>query len=72
MRYSIEATDRIYVIGYEFLSFAKKMARHANKVAKSLSNKYDQKLLDSAKRSTKDEIKTASERAIKKNSRINC
>ena len=66
MRYSIEATDRIYVTGYEFLSFAKKMARHANKVAKSLSNKYDQKLLDSAKRSTKDEIKTASERAIKK------
>ena len=66
MRYSIEATDRIYVIGYEFLSFAKNMVRHANKVAKSLSDKYDQKLLDRAKKSTKDEIKTASERAIKK------
>ena len=42
MRYSIEPRDRIYVKGYEFLSFAKNMG-------KSLSNKYGQKLLDSAK-----------------------
>ena len=35
MRYSIEPRDRIYVKGYEFLSFAKNMVRHANKVAKS-------------------------------------
>ena len=33
---------------------------------KSLSNKYGQKLLDSAKRSTTGAIKTASKRAIKK------
>ena len=43
MRSSIEPRDRIYVKGYGFLSFAKNMDRHANKVAKSLSNKYSQK-----------------------------
>ena len=66
MRYSTEPRDRIYVKGYGFLPFAKNMGRHANKVAKSLSNKYSQKLLDSAKKSTTDAIKTASKRAIQK------
>ena len=42
MRYSIEPRDRIYVKGYEFLSFAKSMG-------KNLSNKYGQILLDSIK-----------------------
>ena len=59
MRYSIEPRDRIYVKGYGFLSFAKNMG-------KSLSNKYGQKLLDSAKKSATDAIKTASKRAIQK------
>ena len=59
MRYSIEPRDRIYVKGYGFLSFAKNMG-------KSLSNKYGQKLLDSAKKSTTDAIKTASKKAIQK------
>ena len=59
MRYSIEPRDRMYVKGYGFLSFAKNMG-------KSLSNKYGQKLLDSAKISTTDAIKTASKRAIQK------
>ena len=59
MRYLIEPRDRIYVKGYGFLSFAKNMG-------KSLSNKYGQKLLDSAKKSTADAIKTASKRAIQK------
>ena len=59
MRYSIEQRDRIYVKGYRFLSFAKN-------TGKSLSNKYGQKLLDSAKKSTADAIKTASKRAIQK------
>ena len=57
MRYSIEPRDRIDVTGYRFLSFPKNMG-------KSLSNKYGQKLLNSAKRSTTDAIKTASKRAI--------
>ena len=59
MRYSIEPRDRIYVKGYGFLSFAKNMG-------KSLSNKYGQKLLDSASKSTTGAIKTASKRAIQK------
>ena len=59
MGYSIEPRDRIYVKGYGFLSFAKNMS-------KSLSNKYSQKLLGSAKKSTADAIKTASKRAIQK------
>ena len=35
-------------------------------MSKSLSNKYGQKLLDSAKKSTTDAIKTASKRATQK------
>ena len=58
MRYSIEPRDIykifvIYVKGYGFLSFAKNMD-------KNLSNKYGQKLLDNAKKSTTDTIKTTS------------
>ena len=59
MIYSIEPRDRIYVNGYGFLSFAKNMG-------KGLSNKYGQKCLDSAKKSTRDAIKTASKRTIQK------
>ena len=59
IRYLIEPRDRIYWKGYGFLSFAKN-------IGKSLSNKYGQKLLDSAKKSTTDAIKTASKRAIQK------
>ena len=66
MRYSIEPRDRIYVKGYGFLSFAKNMGTHATKVAKNLSNICGQKLLDSAKKSTTDTIKTTSKRAIQK------
>ena len=55
MRYSIEPRNRTNVKGYGFLSFAKK-----TKVAKDLNNKYGQKLLDSAKKITKDAIKSAS------------
>ena len=51
MRYEIKE--------YGFLSFAKTMG-------KNLSNKYGQKLLDSAKQSIADAIKTASKRAIQK------
>ena len=56
-RYSIEPQDRIYVKGYGFLSFAKNMG-------KSVSNKKN--LLDSAKKSTADSMKTASKRVIQK------
>ena len=59
MRYSIEPRDRVYVKGYGFLSFARNIGKH-------LSNKYSQKLIDTAKKSTTDAIKTASKRAIQK------
>ena len=59
MRYSIKPRDIIYVNGYGFLSFAEDMG-------KSLSNKYGQKRLDSAKRSTTDAKNTASKRSIQK------
>ena len=55
MRYSIEPRDRVYVKGYGFMSFARNM-----------SNKYGKKLVDTAKKSATDAIKTASKRAIQK------
>ena len=55
MRYSIEPRDRIYVKGYRFMSFAR-----------SMSNKCRKKLVDTAKKSTTDAIKTTSKRIIQK------
>ena len=55
MRYSLEPRDRIYVKGYGFMSSAR-----------SMSNEYGKKLVDTAKKSTTDAIKTASKRAIQK------
>ena len=64
MRYSIGPKDRIYLKGYGFLSFAKNKSTQ-------LSRKYGHKRLDSAKKSTTGAIKTASKKAIQKNSRSN-
>ena len=55
MRYSIEPTERIYVKGYGFLSFAR-----------NLNNKYGQKRVDSAKKSATETFKISSKRAIQK------
>ena len=55
MRYSIKPRNRIYVKGYGFMSFAR-----------SMSNKYGKKLVDTAKKSVTDAVKTASKRAIQK------
>ena len=66
MRYSIEPSDRIYVKRYGLLYFAKNKRRNANKVAKSLSNKYGQKFLDSAKKSSTDAIKQHQKEQFKK------
>ena len=54
-RYSTEPKDRIYANWYEVLSFAK-----------NISNRYCQKLLDTAKKLTTDAIKIASKRTIQK------
>ena len=72
--YSVEPRDRIFVKGYESLSFAKNMDKNNGKnISKSLSGKYSpgmlamcQKLLDHAKKSATDALKTSS-----KNSRSN-
>ena len=55
MRYSIEPRDSVYMKGYGFMSFAR-----------SMSSKYGKKLVDTAKKSATDAIKTASKRAIQK------
>ena len=55
MRYSLEPRDRVYVEGYGFISFAR-----------SMGNRYWKKLLDTAKKSATDAIKTASKRTIQK------
>ena len=59
VRYSIDPGERRYAKDYGFLSFAKN-------IGKNIINKYGQKLVDSAKKSTTDAIKTASKRAIQK------
>ena len=61
MRYSIEPRDRVYVKGYGFMSFARRM-----------SNKYGKKLVDTAKKCATDAIKTASKRAIQKAAEATC
>ena len=55
MGYLIEPRDRVYVKGYGFMSFPR-----------SMSNKYGKKLVDTAKKSATDAIKTVSKRAIQK------
>ena len=57
MKYSIEPKDRIYVKENGFLPFAKN-------IGTKLSSKYEQKLLDSTKKSTTDAIKIDLKRAI--------
>ena len=56
---SAQPSDWIFVKGYGFLSFAKKMGKS---IGKNLSGKYSQKLLDHAKKSATDTLKTSSEK----------
>ena len=66
-RYSVQLRDRIFVKGYGFLSFTKNMGKNIGKnITKNLSSKYNQKILDHAKQSATDAIKTASKWAIQK------
>ena len=65
MRYSAHPRVRIFVKGYGFLSFAKNMGKNIGKnVRKTLSGKYSQKLLDHAKKSATDTLKTTSKGVI--------
>ena len=66
MRYPIEPRERRHVKSYGFFYFARNIGTHAAKVAKNMSNKYSQKLVDTAKKSATYAIKTASKGAIQK------
>ena len=50
----------IFVKGYRFLFFAGSIGRNIGKnISKNLSNKYSQKIIDHAKNSATDALKTA-------------
>ena len=65
MCYSVEPRDGIYVKAYRFLSFAKNIGTH-------LSNKYSQKLLDSAIKIYNRCTKNGFKKSNSKNCRSNC
>ena len=63
-RYSVPLRDQIFVKGYGFLSFARNIGKNIGEyISKSLSSK---KLLNYAKQSATDALKTASKGAIQK------
>ena len=57
MQHSFQPRDQIFLKGYGFLSFAKD-------INKNLSVKYSQNLLDHAKESATDTVKTIIKRVI--------
>ena len=73
-RYSVQPRDRIFIKCYGFLSFPKNMGKSIDKnISKNLSAKYSpgtlalrQKLLDHAKKSARDALKTSSKRVTQK------
>ena len=73
MRYSVQPRERTFVKGYEFLSFAKHMGKDIGKnISKNLSVIYSQKLLDHAKQTATDVLKTTSKRLIQKTAEATC
>ena len=66
-RYSVQPRDQIFVKDDQFLSFARNMGKNIGKnISKNLSGKYIQKLLDHAKQSATDALKTTSKGVIHK------
>ena len=69
MRYLVQPRDWIFLKGHGFLSFPKNMGKNIGKnLSKNLSGKNSEKLLDYAKQSATDALKTASKRAIQSGS----
>ena len=65
--YSVRPRDRIFVKGYWFLVFAKNMGKNIGKnISKNLSGKYRHKLLDHAKWSGTNSLKTFQKKHFKK------
>ena len=57
MHYSVQTRDRTFGKGYGFFTFAKNMVKNTGKI---FIGKYSQKLLDHAKKSATDGLKTTS------------
>ena len=67
---SVQPRKQVFVKGYGFFSFVKSMGKNICKyISTNLSSKYSNKFLDHSKESATDVLKTASKRAIQKNSR---
>ena len=67
MQYSVQPRDQIFVKCYGFLSFVRNMGKYTGEnISKNISGKYSQKLLDYAKQSATDVLKTTSKRVIQK------
>ena len=67
MHYSVQPRDRIFVKGYGFLSFAKKLGTNIVKnISKNLSSKYSQKHFHYPRKSATDAFKTVSKTEILK------
>ena len=68
-RYSVQPRDRIFIKGYEVLTFARNMNKNIGKsTSKNLSGKYRQKPLDHAKQSAVAALKTALKRVVHRKS----
>ena len=66
VQYLVQPRD-LFVKGYRFFTFNKNMDKNVGKnISKNLSGKNSQKLLDHAKQSAPDVLKTTSKRAIQK------
>ena len=66
-RYSVQPRDQILVKAYRFFCFARNMRKNLGKdISKSLTSKYSLNLLDHAKQSATDALKTGPKRAIQK------
>ena len=66
-QYSVQPRDQIFVKGHGFWPFARNMGKSISKnISKNIRSKYSQNLLDHAKQSATDAIKTDSKRAIRK------
>ena len=64
---SVQLGDQIFVKGYGFLSFAKNMIGSIGKnISRNLAGNIVKKLIDHAKQSATNALKTASKKAIQK------
>ena len=67
INYSVQSRGQLFVKGYAFLSFTKKVSQNSGKnITKNLSGKYSQKPLGHAKQSATDTLETISKRVLQK------